>query len=226
MVSLVSSFDPKGRQPKSEQEWHELLQKLQRKVSHYVNSWDVPYWAGKKADIVEDSTQEGILRSLIHAKKADQGLVPPILSFSALSTVASINYARDARRKDARLLCLPDIPESYMWTYQWVVDPSEIAIEAVILVPIFTEIARIISTIPCKQKRALLIDLAHLTHFDPQPTLIEMALSDVGIHLHEYYVPLSSDPRLRKQHSSNLSTAYSHLRAEARKQPSILEFVA
>src|SRR5579859_4843261 len=115
MVSLVSSFDRKGHQPKSEQEWHQLVQKLQRKVSHYVNSCDVPFWTGKKADIVEDSTQEGILRSLIHAEKADRGLVPPILSFSALSATASLNCARDARRKDIHLLCLPDIPESYMW---------------------------------------------------------------------------------------------------------------
>ena len=51
---------------------------------------------------------------------------------------------------------------------------------------VLTDAARIITTIPNKQRRALLVDLARYNDFTEEPTLMEQAFVEVGIRLSDY----------------------------------------
>lgn len=227
MTSQVRSLDPRGHMPGNSQEWQALWLTIHCKSRHCVHACNLPSWRGQEGDIASDATQEGITRAYARAEMAARGEIPSLLSFAALSSVIAINYIRDNRRKDHRLIRSTSLPhETVLFAYQWIVDPSELATDAVSFAALFPLLAQIISNLPEKQRCALLTDLAYLVHFNQQPTLIERALVGVGICLHDHYRPLPLDARLRKQHSSNLSFAYRRLHEEAYKHVYITELIA
>jgi hypothetical protein len=85
-------------------------------------------------------------------------------------------------------------------------------LEAIMVLSVLTDAARIITTIPNKQRRALLVDLARYNDFAEEPTLMEQALAEVGIQLCDYRHLLPPTSLERSRHNALVSLGYRRLR--------------
>ena len=202
---IQSSFD--------EHVWHNLYQWLFPLVSFWVYSSGVLSWRAQYAEIAEEITQEAVLRTFSYVQRAHKGEGAPVVSLKALCRVIARNHFEDRRKKDYRLIHTNHTtdPLSEPFTHHQA-DPSQIAIDQLTLDATIMLAARIVARFPQRQRSALLTDLANITPPDEQPSLLEQALSNEGVHLRDYHRPLPSDQAERGRYATLLCIAYKRLR--------------
>jgi DNA-directed RNA polymerase specialized sigma24 family protein len=143
-----------------DQTWHELRSWLLHLVETWVWKTHLPLWHGQEKEIAEEITQETMMRTFQYSKRATAMRVRPIDSLKAFSTVVARNHLQDRRRKDSRMLHYDQINSNKQAGIPSIIDPSEIAIDHMMLAAIITKAAHIIAHFPPRQKAALLTDLA------------------------------------------------------------------
>jgi DNA-directed RNA polymerase specialized sigma24 family protein len=211
---MVCSINPSvpAYDAKSSSTWQALYPSLRALISRQVYSFRLSSWRGQENEIVEDILQETARRIIEYAQKAEKGEALPIGLFEHLVIVTACNYCKDMRRRDRRFKRLAAdtsivVGESAMSSLdqtQW----SEEAVELVYQEELFTLLAHEIVAFPNKQRNALLVDLANRMSFDEQPTPLQKAFLQVGIHLEHYQQPLPDDLRERSKYAALLYYAY------------------
>ncbi|GCF08272.1 sigma-70 family RNA polymerase sigma factor [Dictyobacter arantiisoli] len=201
------------------QSWFDLYIWLLPLTEIWVRDAHVSSWYGQQKEIAEDIAHEAVLRTFRYHQRACCGELPPIGSLKALSRVIARNYFRDWRKKDWCLVrSTQDDNEQHCIDGSVlsldVVDAAQIALDHLMLDAIIVMVARVVARFPRGQKAALLTDLANMSDLDGEPTLLEQALSDVGVHLRDYRRPRSEDPTIRGRDAALRSIAYKRLRHE------------
>ncbi len=112
--------------------WQKLYSLLRPLVKRWVYSSHVPSWKGQEDDVVDDIVQEAITRLFQYSQRAERGEVVPIETIEHMIKVVALNYCRDLKRRERRLLrSMTD-----EWSYgedvdcTYTVDPAEIAIDS------------------------------------------------------------------------------------------------
>ena len=190
--------------------WQKLYLLLQPLVKHWVYSSGVSSWKGQEDDVVEDVVQEAITRIFQYSQRAERGEVIPIDTIEHMIKVVALNYCRDLKRRERRLL-RPSIDErSYGEAVDSTntVDPAEIAIDAAFQEWLFERLSQQIVNFPKKQRIALLIDLAYRMHFAVQPSLLQRAFSRRGVKFQDFRHLAPKNPLERSRHAASLSLAY------------------
>jgi DNA-directed RNA polymerase specialized sigma24 family protein len=180
-----------------------------------VYSFRVPSWRGQEEEIIEDILQETTRRIIERAQKAEAGEALPIYQLEHMVVVTAHNYCKDLRRRDhriVRLLADMSIPigEHVMGKLYQICSLDD-ATEQAYQEELFTLLAREIAIFPCKQRTALLIDLANHMSFGERPTPLQKAFLIQGIHLEEYRQPLSNNQKERSRHAALLCYAYKRI---------------
>jgi DNA-directed RNA polymerase specialized sigma24 family protein len=188
--------------------WNTLYPTLRTFVRSLVYSFHVQSWRGQEDDIVDDILQETARRIIERQQKAERGEAPPIQMIERMAKVTASNYCKDMRRRDCRLVRLPEgiySPDVLdMMDKRDVVDLSEEATERIYQEGLFTILAREIVKFPCKQRKALLIDLANRMSFETKPTQLQKAFLNEGISLQEFQQPLSESAKERSKDAALL----------------------
>ena len=188
--------------------WDELYPKLRSLIRHLVYSLHVQSWHGQEDDIVEDILQETARRLIERQQKAEDEEAAPIQMFESMAIATASNYCKDMRRKDSRLVRLPEgacsLDVQDITSERGIVDLSEEATERLYQEGLFELLACEIVKFPYKQRKALLIDLANRMSFETKPTLLQKAFLKVGIRLQEYQQPLPENTRERSKDAALL----------------------
>ena len=194
----------------SDATWQRLYLLLRPLVKRWVYSSHVPSWKGQEDDVVEDIVQEAITRLFQYSQRAERGEVVPIETIEHMIKVVALNYCRDLKRRERRLLRSIDDEWSYGEHVDSTntVDPAEIAIDKVFQEWLFERLSLEIIRFPKKQRNALLIDLAHRMHFAVRPTLLQRAFLRRGIRLQDFRAPAPKNLLERGRHAANLNLAY------------------
>jgi len=113
------------------------------------------------------------------------------------------------QRKDQRLTRLS--LDGQMFVRQVVMpnrsEVSEIALDNLFREWLYIKVSQDIVKFPEKQRRALLVDLANMMHFDEEPTLLQQAFLKQKIRLQDYQQSLPMNSVERSRHASLLSVA-------------------
>ena len=194
----------------SDTTWQKLYLLLPPLVKRWVYSSHVPSWKGQEDDIVEDIVQEAITRLFQYSQRAERGEVVPIETIEHMIKVVALNYCRDLKRRERRLLR----STTDEWSYGEhvdstnTVDPAEIAIDKAFQEWLFERLSQEIVKFPKKQRNALLIDLAYRMHFAVRPTSLQRAFLRRGIRLQDFRATAPKNPLERGRHAANLNLAY------------------
>ncbi len=194
----------------SDTTWQKLYLLLRPLVKRWVYSSGVSSWKGQEDDIVEDIVQEAITRLFQYSQRAERGEVVPIETIEHMIKVVALNYCRDLKRRERRLLR----STADEWSYGEhvdstnAVDPAEIAIDKAFHEWLFERLSQEIVKFPKKQRNALLIDLAYRMHFAVRPTSLQRAFLRRGIRLQDFRAPAPKNPLERGRHAANLNLAY------------------
>lgn len=197
--------------------WSQLYESLTPYVWKHVHSIGLQSWFDQEYDVVQDIVQETVVRIYLYMRNAD------VLSPSHFGRRIAHNYSEDLRRKEAHFIqvkhstCQGEAEDNdNIWDYRTnPTDPIVEALEDIAFLALLIEVAPIIAAFPCKQRTALLIDLANLSDFGDEPGPLETAFLEVGINLREYQQELSKERKSRSRHCSLLSVAYKRLRETA-----------
>ena len=209
MTAHTNSTEPPQCDLCSDTTWQKLSLLLRPLIKHWVYCSHVSSWKGQELDIVEDILQESLFRIFKYAKKAECGEVPPIEMLEHISIVIAHNCCKDMRRKDQRLTRLS--LDEQMFVRQVVMpnrsEVSEIALDNLFREWLYIKVSQDIVKFPEKQRRALLVDLANMMHFDEEPTLLQQAFLKQKIRLQDYQQSLPMNSVERSRHASLLSVA-------------------
>ena len=209
MTAQTNSTEPPQCDLRSDTTWQKLSLLLRPLIKHWVYCSHVSSWKGQELDIVEDILQESLFRIFKYAKKAECGEVPPIEMLEHISIVIAHNCCKDMQRKDQRLTRLS--LDEQMFVRQVVIpnrsEVSEIALDNLFLEWLYIKVSQDIVKFPEKQRRALLVDLANMMHFDEEPTLLQQAFLKQKIRLQDYQQSLPMTSVERSRHASLLSVA-------------------
>ena len=209
MTAHTNSTEPPQCDLCSDTTWQKLSLLLRPLIKHWVYCSHVSSWKGQELDIVEDILQESLFRIFKYAKKAECGEVPPIEMLEHISMVIAHNCCKDMRRKDQRLTRLS--LDEQMFVRQVVMpnrsEVSEIALDNLFREWLYIKVSQDIVKFPEKQRRALLVDLANMMHFDEEPTLLQQAFLKQKIRLQDYQQSLPMNSVDRSRHASLLSVA-------------------
>lgn len=190
--------------------WVEYYPRLIMVARRFVFRYRISCWYGQEEDIIEDVAQETVRRMIDRTLKAARGEASPIDSLEHMMIVIARNYVLDLRRHDRRVVRLT--PDNEINERATNVDElesiSEMVTEQLFYEWLFLQVAHEIIHLPCKQRRAILIELANRTSFSTQPTPLQEAFLSVGIDLQEYEQLLPENPVERARHASLVSLAY------------------
>src|SRR6266576_1774674 len=84
--------------------WQKLYSLLRPLVKRWVYSSNVSSWKGQEDDVVEDIIQEAIIRLFQYSQRAERGEVVPIETIEHMIKIVALNYCRDLKRRERRLL--------------------------------------------------------------------------------------------------------------------------
>ena len=197
----------------SDIDWAEHYPRLLSLARRFVYRYRLPCWRGQEEDLAEDVAQETVRRTIERIHKAALGEATPLDSVQQMMVVIARNYVLDLRRHDHRVVRISSLDD----THELGIDvndlenTSETATEHIYHEWLFIQVARQIVHLPCKQRRAILIDLANRTSFNTQPTPLQAALLAVGIDLQDYQPLLPENPVERTRHVSLVSLAYKRI---------------
>ncbi len=204
--------------------WINLYSFLPFYAKRLVYSSGISSWRGQEDDIVEDIVQETIIRVLKCIRRTECGEGAPIGSPKALSIVIAHNYYEDLRRRDKRLLrsksdeCSSGVDVVLHSQF----DPSELAINNLFREWLYIKLSQDIVKFPDKQRRALLVDIANLMHFDEKPTPLQQAFLNQKIRLQDYQQPLPVNSVERTRHASLVSLAYRRVSKLSSMKPYVM----
>jgi DNA-directed RNA polymerase specialized sigma24 family protein len=221
MSADLTSTHLNGSETQDEQCWYDLYHWLLPLVEIWVRDAHVSSWYGQYKEIAEDIAHEAVMRTFRYCVRADRGEMAPIGSLKALSRVIARNYFRDWRKKDwflVRPVHNDNEQDPFEVNYRMGEgdDASQIALDHLMLDSIIVTVAHVVAKFPHGQKTALLTDLANMSDFDAEPTLLQQALSDVGLELSDYRRPRSEDPTIRGRDAALRSIAYKRLKNEVK----------
>lgn len=209
MTTHTNLPEPPQCDLRSDSTWQKISLLLRPLIKRWVYRSRVPSWKGQELDVVEDILQESLFRIFKYAKKAECSEVPPIELLERISIVIAHNCCKDMRRKDQRLTRF--LPGEQTFGRQVVMstvsDASEIAINNLFREWLYIKLSQDIVKFPEKQRRALLVDLANLMHFDEEPTPLQQAFLKQKIRLQDYQQSLPINSVERTRHASLLSLA-------------------
>ena len=191
--------------------WHELYPILYPLIRRQVYALRVSSWYGQENEIIDDIVQEAMRRMIERIQRAEQGQETPIQSLEHMIVVIACNYCRDLRRRDKRFVHSVSDGYSYVEQATDIVSTRELSEEATEQVyqeALFTQLAQEVVQFPCKQREALLVDLANRMSFEEQPTALQKAFLRVGIRLQDYQQVASQDSRNRARQAALLHHAY------------------
>ena len=177
----------------SDTTWQKLYLLLRPLVKRWVYSSGISSWKGQEDDIVEDIVQEAITRLFQYSQRAERGEVVPIETIEHMIKVVALNYCRDLKRRERRLLR----STTDEWSYGEhvdstnTVDPAEIAIDKAFQEWLFERLSQEIVKFPKKQR-----------------TLLQRAFLRRGIRLQDFRAPAPKNPLERGRHAANLNLAY------------------
>lgn len=220
MLTEITSMPVEENITVDGQIWYDLYNWLLPLVEMWVRDSHVSSWYGQHREIAEDIAHEAVMRTFRYHQRAKRGEIAPIDSPKALIRVIARNYFRDWRKKDWCLVRSSQeggeqSPFEATLPAHEVVDAAQIALDHLILDSIITTVAQVVSKFPQGQKAALLADLANISDLNgEEPTRLEQAFSDVGVHLSDYKRPRSADPAERGRDAALRSIAYKRLKHE------------
>jgi DNA-directed RNA polymerase specialized sigma24 family protein len=191
--------------------WKALYDKLRKPVATFVRRYKIPPWTGQEDDMVDDIIQETVMR-LYKKFLASPDEVFSIQNMEAFAYTVAQRYCLDLRRKDKRLTRLPQEGNEVEMRAFRPDDELTKVLEAMTMHTILTDAARIITNIPTKQRRAILVDLARLNDFTETPTPVEQAFAEAGIQLGEYRHLFPQSQPERSRHNALVSLGYRRLR--------------
>jgi DNA-directed RNA polymerase specialized sigma24 family protein len=213
MVTNIYPCNTGSSDLSSEAVWVELYPKLLSLSRRFVYMHRLPCWSGQEEDIADDVAQETAHRLIERSQQAIRGVATPIASIENMMAKIALNFVRDLRRHDRRVIrILPDDGSNKVnIDVNALMSMSEVATENVYHEWLFQVLAHEIAKFPYKQRRAVLMDLANRMSFGRQSTALQMAFSAVGIDLQEYQQPLPENSVERARHSALLYYAYRRL---------------
>ena len=213
MVTHVYPCNTQSSDLRSDVNWLELYPKLLSLSRHFIYMHWIPCWSGQEEDIADDVAQETVRRLIERSQQAVRGEATPIDSIQNMMAKIALNFVRDLRRHNRRVLRILSEEGSIKISGEVndLMSISEVATENVYNERLFLLLAHEIALFPYKQRRVILIDLANRMNFSGQPTALQTAFSAVGIDLQEYQQPLPEDPAERSQHTSLVYYAYKRL---------------
>ncbi len=204
-TTLSTSFSTQRHMPQIEGEWLELGIRLRPFIQNYIFKLHLVHWQGCAQMLGEDTLHETFIRAISYARKAENGMVPPIDSFEALCKTIAKNYLLDLQRKDKHLAYSIDV-SSDCDVHQYIsmsFDPINDVIEEMMVYAKMLLVSKAIKSFTPKLKEAMLIHLANMEDFDDeQPRPLERAMWAVGIPLREYQCELPKNSVLRSRHSA------------------------
>jgi hypothetical protein len=101
-------------------------------------------------------------------------------------------------------------------------DASELAINNLFREWLYIKLSQDIVRFPEKQRRALLVDLANLMHFDEEPTPLQQAFLNQKIRLQDFQQPLPINSVERSRHASLVSLAYRRVSKLSSMKPYVM----
>ena len=212
MLCLIQSPMMK-KELSTEPDWSRLYTFLREYIPRIVYAFHFALWRGQEEDVIEDVIQETMRRVTERVQRVQRGDAEPIRSLEHISVVIAANYCRDIIRRDHRLIHMNEyesLPISKRATSE-TQDGLDIATEMVYQHELFSLLADEINRFPCKQRTALLIDLAHRMSFGKRPTPLQEAFLAIGIHLEEYKQCSFGDVEERKRNAALLAHAYKRI---------------
>ncbi|HLI08709.1 MAG TPA: hypothetical protein VKV40_19250 [Ktedonobacteraceae bacterium] len=210
------SSDPSRRESFDDATWDRVYSSLRPHARRWVYTSGISSWRGQEEDIVEDIVQVGVTRTYEYSLRLHETDSAQLRSPEAMAYTIAHNYYNDLRRREGRLDRFGTDEDSYQ---DRATDLIDLALENMYLEWLLIRAAYAISQFPEKQRRALLIDLAHLTDFEEQPTVFRQALLTLGIRLQDYRLPRLADATLRSRQAALLSVAYRRLRESQVDKP-------
>lgn len=202
----------------SDSTWRDWIAKLQDHGKFWAFSFNVSAWQGQEQFVADDAVQETALRILERSHRAACGKAPAIEQPERMLVATELNYLRDQRRRDLRLI--RNVTDEHSFEaqiasyHQYVVDPAEMAIENVFQESLFFWVAHEIARFPKKERAALLYDLAIRMSFDEEPTPLQAAFLQEGIDLRDHVHTLPDDKKARTRHAALLWHAYKRLKEQ------------
>ena len=190
--------------------WVEYYPRLITVARRFVYKYRLSCWYGQEEDIIEDVVQETVRRIIDRIQRATHGETSPIDSLEHMMVAIVRNYVLDLRRHDHRVVRLVRDNDAYEIAsdVNELESMSEMVTDQVFNEWLFLQVAYEIIHLPCKQQRAILIDLANRMSFSAQPTPLQTAFLSQGIDLQDYKQLLPSNPVERARHASLASLAY------------------
>lgn len=213
MNTSASACETSIYQLSSDIDWAGHYPRLLSLARRFVYMYRIQCWRGQEEDLAEDVVQETLRRTIERIHKAERGEAPPIDSLERMMVIIARNYVLDMIRHEYCVIRIsPDDSAHEMGTnVNNLASLSETATENVYHEWLFLQIAYEISQMPCKQRRALLIDLANRISFSTQRTPLQTAFLTVDIDLREYQQSLLENVIERARHSSLVSLAYKRI---------------
>jgi DNA-directed RNA polymerase specialized sigma24 family protein len=209
MALATSSVELDQYMLENGQTWYDLYTWLLPVVEIWVRDAGVISWSGQQREVAEDVALEAVMRTFRYSQRSRDGEMPPIGSLKALCRVIARNYFRDWRKKDWCLV-RPDAVSNGSSLGNEIVDPSQLALDHLLMDALIVSIARALAKFPQGQKAALLTDLANLSDLsegDGPSSRLEQALAAVGLRLSDY------DPHERGRYAALRSIAYKRLKS-------------
>jgi DNA-directed RNA polymerase specialized sigma24 family protein len=190
----------------SEMIWAECYPQLYKQARKFVERVKVANWHGQEDDIAWDATQESMRKVFEYTQNKKE----PIQALHSFLKTTMQHSILDLRRREKRLY--RETTEAPLEFVDRDIHFSEAALESVFQERIFRVLARAIAQFPCKQRRALLADLAGRMAFGRTPTALQAAFQAEGICLEEYRHLQPQNERERSRNAALLYQAYRRLR--------------
>jgi DNA-directed RNA polymerase specialized sigma24 family protein len=209
MIAPSKSRIVAGHEP-GDTNWQDIYMMLRPLAKRIVYAYRVPAWRGQENDVAEDIIQETTRKLFEYGQKVERREVPPIQALLPMVRVIAYNYGKDVRRRDQRVTRIEaeDDGIDYFFLRNDDISMEDRATENAYYEMLFTDMAQEIVHFPCKQRQALLIDLATHMSFEQEPTPLQKAFLKVGIRLQDYQNLLPITPEERNRYTSLLAHAY------------------
>ena len=193
-------------------DWSMLYTRLKPLARQWVYGSHMKRWIGEEEAVVEEIVSETVERTFKSLRFRSGEDAPVRFTWSFARQIA-YHYFIDLTRKQGK-----EIPLSHLCNETNeptpIPDPEEMEVrvhESMTNEQMYKLAVREIKKFPRKQRDALLVDQARCTNFEDDPTPLQLAYQEVGIHLSDYrpQEPESRDERSR--HSSLRYCAYKRL---------------
>ena len=209
---MINGSNPPFEYDDDPNTWSILYTRLKPLARQWVYGSRLKRWTGEEEAVVEEIVSATVERTFknLHFRHAEDEPIHFIWSFARQT---AYHYFIDLVRKQGK-----EIPLSHLCDETNepppIPDPEEMEVrihELMIHEQLYKLAAREIKKFPRKQREALLMDQARWTNFDGEPTPLQLAYQEVGIHLRDYRSQGPERKDVRSRYSSLRYCAYKRL---------------